>query len=168
MSSLQMVYVQGPTLGKVVSQGDQQRLVRILEAAARILSEEYPDPPLQRITPECVAETGSMSCRLLLSDADSRKALEVSARCENLMKLFASLEAHVQTLADIARMHATSSGFGFLSRAEQACRVVGQTVNTEAGFYGMTYVCQRITDVVGRAAARELERTWEGIGGWMG
>jgi len=78
------------------------------------------------------------------------------------------LEPYVQRLAELSRRTATSSGAGYLGAGEEQCRKIGEEIDAQWHFEGMVYVCDRIRDELGAAAARELEYAWDGIGSWRG
>ena len=169
MTGEQLAYVQGPKIGKIRSSSDEQKLINILEAVIERLGAEFPSSILNKITPEGVLETGSMSFRLeITSSPGATNINKISSRCEQLMNIYVALEQSVSELVDLTKRYASPSGSGFLSIAEQSCRKIGETVNAKAGFKGMEYVCTRVGIIAGRVASRDLECAWDGIGNWMG
>ena len=78
------------------------------------------------------------------------------------------LDSFVDELVRISKRTASGDGSGFVGQGRQDCRRVGEAINGAFGFDGMTYVCTMVAEKLGRAACRELEYAWDGIGKWMG
>ncbi len=165
----QVIYVEGPKLGRINNSSDEQRILKILKAVVENLELEYASNILSNITPQYVIESGSMSFRLeILSSSELPNARSIAERCDQLMSTYVVLEQYVLTLVDLNKKHTSPSGSGYLSTAEQECRKIGEEINILSGFNGMQYVCSRISDEGGRVASRTLEYVWDGIGSWMG
>jgi len=169
MLGKQVIYVEGPIIGKISNSSDEQRIIKILGAVVENLKLEYSSDVLSSIKPQYVIESGSLNfCLEILLTSESASALSIAERCDKLMSAYVALEQYVLALVDLNMNHASSSGTGYLSTAERECRKLGEEIYTLAGLKGMQYVCSRINDERGRMASRELEYAWDGIGSWKG
>jgi hypothetical protein len=69
-----------------------------------------------------------------------------------------------QLVAELREVYSTYGSF--LGPGKENSQSIGNEINAQYGFDGMTMVHERIRETVGRTPSRELEMAWHGIGSW--